>query len=153
MTDETKLYPCVKFLKTHPKAQIPKLATAGSAGMDLRTVERFTLLPGERRLIDTGLRIKIPEGYEGQIRPRSGLAFKKGLTVLNSPGTIDSDYTGPLKVLLYNAGEDEVTFCCPDRIAQIVFARTQTVTCQEVHVEEDLGDTDRGSAGFGSTGV
>ena len=150
MSEDTP--PEVNFFKTHSHAQIPQYATAGAAGMDLCTVERFTIAPGDIKMVDTGLRIKIPEGFEGQVRPRSGLAAKHGITVINSPGTIDSDYTGPLKVLLQNHGTEEVTFACPDRIAQLVIAPVVQVYCFEVRSAENLGETERGQGGFGSTG-
>lgn len=145
--------PAVKFYKTHKAAQIPEYQTPGSAGMDLSTVERFDLIPGERKIIDTGLRIKVPAGYEAQVRPRSGLAAKNGIIVVNSPGTIDSDYTGPLKVILQNIGDDRVTFVCPDRIAQLVFSEVPVVDVVVVATPEELGETERGEKGFGSTGV
>ena len=144
--------PVVRFFKTHPDAQIPEYKTAGAAGMDLCTVERFVLEPGQIKIVDTGLRIKIPEDFEGQVRPRSGLAAKHGITVVNSPGTIDSDYTGALKVILQNHGTKEVTFMCPDRIAQIVISAVIQVNTAEAHSAEELGDTERGQSGFGSTG-
>lgn len=141
----------VKFFKTHEKAQIPKYAKEGDAGMDLCTIERFDLSPGERKLVDTGLRIKIQEGFEGQVRPRSGNALKKGITVLNTPGTIDSGYTGMLGVILQNNGKDTVTFMCPDKIAQLVIAPVVQAEVEEVFSEKDLGETERGKGGFGST--
>ncbi len=143
----------VKFLKTHSHAVIPEYKTADASGMDLCIVERVTLQPGEHKVVDTGLRIKIAEGYEGQVRPRSGLAAKHGVTIVNSPGTIDADYTGPLKVILQNLGKEEVTFCCPERIAQLVIVPVVQVSIKEVTDESELGDTERGQGGFGSTGV
>jgi dUTP pyrophosphatase len=142
----------VLFFKTHTHAQVPKYETLGAAGMDLCTVERFVIKPGERKVIDTGLRIKIPEGFEGQVRPRSGLAATWGITVVNSPGTIDSDYTGPLKVILLNTGDTEVLFACPDRIAQLVIAPVLQADVKLVDSAEELGNTKRGQGGLGSTG-
>lgn len=141
--------PTVKFVKRYPDAQLPQYKTSGSAGMDLCTVERFMLRPGESKLIDTGLSMELPPGYEAQIRPRSGLALKHGITVLNSPGTIDSDYRGPVKVMLINHGPYVRTFMCPDRIAQMVIAKVSAVQAEWV---EELTDTERGEGGFGSTG-
>lgn len=139
----------VRFKKLHNDAQIPEQKTLEAAGMDLCTVERFTLQPGERKLVDTGLAMQLPKGYEAQVRPRSGLAAKHGITVLNSPGTIDSDYRGPVKVILINHGKEEQTFMCPDRIAQMVIAPVSDVLSTEVQV---LDETERGDGGFGSTG-
>lgn len=141
--------PVVIFQKLHPDAQIPKIQTTGAAGMDLSTVERFTIEPGGYHLVDTGLAMQLPTGYEAQIRPRSGLAAKHGITVLNSPGTIDSDYRGPVKVILINHGTEPQMFMCPDRIAQMVIAKVSSPLCVEAAV---LSDTERAAAGFGSTG-
>ena len=152
-SDGFKLMPYVKFFKTHTHAQIPKYQTPGAAGMDLCTVERFVLAPTEIKVVDTGLRIRIPAGFEGQIRPRSGLAAKHGITVVNSPGTIDSDYTGPLMVILQNHGALPVTFACPDRVAQLVICPVERALVLVVETAEELGDTKRGQGGMGSTGV
>lgn len=130
-------------------AQVPEYATPGSAGMDLRSVEAFELQPMERRLARTGLRIAVPEGYEAQIRPRSGLALKHGLSMVNTPGTIDSDYRGELGVILINLGQEVVKISAGDRIAQLVICPVARV---EITVVEDLDDTERGEGGFGSTG-
>lgn len=142
--------PTVKFVKRHPGAQLPQYKTPGAAGMDLCTVERFTIRPGEVKLADTGLSMELPPGYEAQVRPRSGLAIKHGVTVLNSPGTIDADYRGPVKVMLINHGEWEVTFMCPDRIAQMVISKVDNLETEWV---ENLSETERGEGGFGSTGI
>lgn len=140
----------VQFQLAHPEAQLPEYATAGAAGADVRSVEALTLYPGEWRLIQTGLNCLIPYGYELQVRPRSGLAFKKGITVLNSPGTIDCDYRGPLGVLLVNHGEEPFEVNVGDRIAQIVVAPAQ----QALFLSADcINETARGAGGFGSTGV
>ena len=131
--------------------ELPIYATKGSAGMDLRAnlQEDVVIAPGERKLISTGLKISLPEGYEAQIRPRSGLALKKGVTVLNSPGTVDSDYIGDIGVILINHGEESLTISNGDRIAQMVIAKHETVEFEQV---ESLDETERGAGGFGSTG-
>lgn len=131
--------------------ELPIYATKGSAGMDLRAnlQEDVVIAPGERKLISTGLKISLPVGYEAQIRPRSGLALKKGVTVLNSPGTVDSDYIGDIGVILINHGEESFTISNGDRIAQMVIAKHETVEFEQV---ESLDETERGAGGFGSTG-
>lgn len=131
---------------------LPAYATAQSAGMDLRAniPESITLQPLERRLIPTGLHIALPEGYEAQVRPRSGLALKHGITVLNSPGTIDSDYRGELMVLLINLSQDPFTVNDGERIAQLVIARHEQAVLTTVEV---LDKTERGAGGYGHTGV
>lgn len=130
---------------------LPRYMSAGASGMDLAAcvAEPVRLKPGERQLIPTGIRVAIPPGYEGQVRPRSGLAIRQGLTLLNAPGTIDSDYRGEVKVVLINLGNEEVEIRRGDRIAQLVFARVQWAQLQEGRVEE----TPRGGGGFGHTGV
>jgi dUTP pyrophosphatase len=131
---------------------LPKYATELSAGVDLEAAVEapVTLKPGERQLIPTGLSIALPEGYEAQIRPRSGLAFKNGVTVLNSPGTIDADYRGEVKVILANLGQEAFTVERGMRIAQMVIAQYSRVS---FNVVEQLDETARGAGGFGSTGV
>lgn len=131
---------------------LPAYATAQSAGMDLRAniPESITLQPLERRLIPTGLHIALPEGYEAQVRPRSGLALKHGITVLNSPGTIDSDYRGELMVLLINLSQNPFTVNDGERIAQLVIARHEQAVLTAVEV---LDETERGAGGYGHTGV
>lgn len=131
---------------------LPAYATAQSAGMDLRAniPESIILQPLERRLIPTGLYIALPEGYEAQVRPRSGLALKHGITVLNSPGTIDSDYRGELMVLLINLSQDPFTVNDGERIAQLVIARHEQAVLTAVEV---LDETERGAGGYGHTGV
>lgn len=131
---------------------LPAYATAQSAGMDLRAniPESITLQPLERRLIPTGLHIALPEGYEAQVRPRSGLALKHGITVLNSPGTIDSDYRGELMVLLINLSQAPFTVNDGERIAQLVIARHEQAVLTAVEV---LDKTERGAGGYGHTGV
>ena len=133
------------------KHELPKYATKLSAGMDLRAniEEPIVLQPGERRLIPTGIHIGLPQGYEAQVRPRSGLALKHGITCLNSPGTIDADYTGDVGVILINHGQKPFTINDGDRIAQMVIAKYKQVTWVEV---EELQATERGDGGFGHTG-
>ncbi len=131
---------------------LPAYATSQSAGMDLRAnIESpITLHPMERTLVPTGIRIELPEGYEAQVRPRSGLALKHGITVLNTPGTIDSDYRGELKVLLVNLSNDDFVVNAGERVAQMVIAQHETATWEEVEV---LDETERGEGGYGHTGV
>ena len=133
------------------KHELPKYATKMSAGMDLRANidEPIVLQPGERRLIPTGLHIGLPEGYEAQVRPRSGLAYKHGVTVLNSPGTIDADYTGDVGVILINHGQEPFTINDGERIAQMVIAKYKQAAWVEV---DELQATERGAGGFGHTG-
>lgn len=133
----------------HP---LPKYQTALSAGMDLHAnlTEPLVLEPQARMLVPTGLFIELPEGYEAQVRPRSGLALKHGITVLNSPGTIDADYRGEIKVLLINHGQAPFTIQNGERIAQMVIAQHATVQWNETHT---LSNTQRGDGGYGSTGI
>lgn len=132
--------------------QLPAYATPQSAGMDLRAniAEPITLQPMERRIIPTGLHIALPEGYEAQVRPRSGLALKHGITVLNSPGTIDADYRGELGVLLINLSTEPFVIEAGERIAQMVIARHEQ---GEFRLVEELDETERGEGGYGHTGV
>lgn len=131
---------------------LPRYETGGSAGMDLRAhlEAPVTIGPLERTLIPTGLFIELPDGYEAQIRPRSGLAAKRGLTMLNSPGTIDSDYRGEIKCIVVNLSNEHQTIEPGERIAQMVIARYEQIAWTQV---ESLSETDRGASGFGSTGV
>ena len=131
---------------------LPQYSTEQSAGLDLRASlnESITLQPGEHRLIPTGLKIALPEGTEAQVRPRSGLAYKHGITVLNSPGTIDADYRGDVGVILINHGKEPFVVENGERIAQLVIARYVQLQWKPT---EDLSATDRGAGGFGSTGV
>ena len=131
--------------------QLPAYATPQSAGMDLRAnlSEPITLRPLERRLIPTGLHIALPEGYEAQVRPRSGLAIKKGITVLNSPGTIDADYRGEICIILINLSQEEFVVNDGERVAQMVIARHEQAEWVEV---EALDETERGAGGFGHSG-
>jgi len=142
----------VKRLPHARDLPLPSYATPHSSGLDLRAAVEgeVRIKPGERVLIPTGLVIEIPEGYEGQVRPRSGLALKKGLTVLNAPGTIDADYRGEVKVILVNLGNEEVVIQRGERIAQLVIAPVQRVEVVEV---EEVSQTERGEGGFGSTGT
>ena len=132
--------------------QLPAYATPQSAGMDLRAnlEEPVTLRPMERRLIPTGLHIALPEGYEAQVRPRSGLALKHGITVLNTPGTIDADYRGEVGVVLINLSQQDFVVNDGERIAQMVIARHEQ---GELVVVEELDETERGAGGYGHTGV
>ncbi len=134
-----------------PVSALPAYETAGAAGMDLRAnlTETLLLQPGARALVPTGLRLEIPVGFEAQIRPRSGLALKHGVTLVNAPGTIDSDYRGPLGVILINHGDVAFEVKHGERIAQILFA---PVVQARWELSTELGDTDRGTGGFGSTG-
>jgi dUTP pyrophosphatase len=132
-----------------PPLELPRYETEGAAGMDLRADEPFTLAPGERRLVPTGLAFEIPAGHEGQVRARSGLAARHGVALVNAPGTIDSDYRGEVKVILVNLGQAPVAFARGDRIAQLVIA---PVTRVGIELVEELGGTGRGDGGFGSTG-
>ena len=133
------------------KHELPHYATAHAAGLDLKAniSEPIILKPLQRQLVATGLFIELPVGYEAQIRPRSGLAFKNGITVLNSPGTIDADYRGEVKVLLVNLSDIEFVINDGERIAQMVVAKHEQVSWETV---AELGDSDRGAGGFGSTG-
>jgi dUTP pyrophosphatase len=133
-------------------AQLPQYESEGAAGADIRAcIENpITIVPIQRVLVSTGLKIEIPEGYECQVRPRSGLAAKHGITVLNTPGTIDSDYRGEIKIILINLGEEAFTINNGDRIAQLVFAPVVQVAMEE---RAELSETNRGSGGFGSTGL
>lgn len=129
---------------------LPSYATGGSAGLDLRADAAATLQPGDRALVPTGIAIAIPPGFEGQVRPRSGLALRSGLTCLNSPGTIDSDYRGEVGVILVNLGKETAAIARGDRIAQLVVARVERAELAEAPV---LPPTGRGEGGFGHTGI
>ena len=140
----------VKIINTSTN-ELPAYQTAGAAGLDIRAnlEEPIVLAPLQRTLVPTGLFLEIPEGYEVQVRPRSGLAAKHGITVINPPGTIDSDYRGEVKVPIVNLSDESFTIAHGERIAQMIFAKYERVTFQQV---EELSDTQRGTAGFGSTG-
>lgn len=140
----------VKIINTSTN-ELPAYQTTGAAGLDIRAnlEEPIVLAPLQRTLVPTGLFLEIPEGYEVQVRPRSGLAAKHGITVINAPGTIDSDYRGEVKVPIVNLSDESFTIAHGERIAQMIFAKYERVTFQQV---EELSDTQRGTAGFGSTG-
>ena len=142
----------LKISRIHPDVIVPEYESEGAAGMDLRAFldEDVSISPLGRAKIPTGLRIEIPAGYEGQVRPRSGLAYKFGVTVLNSPGTIDSDYRGDLDVILVNLGAETYTVKNGDRIAQLVIAPVIRAAVTQV---SELSSTERGVGGFGSTGI
>jgi dUTP pyrophosphatase len=140
-----------RLSKDHPPL-LPQYMTVGASGMDLfASLEReVTLGPGERKLISTGIAVAIPEGFEGQIRPRSGLAIQKGIGIVNGPGTIDSDYRGEIGVLLINFGKEPFTIRHGERMAQMVISQVFRVTLEEV---DDLPETQRQGGGFGHTGI
>ena len=140
----------LSFKRIRPAAQLPRYAHASDAGMDVQSAESLVIPAKARALVPTGLVANIPPGYEIQVRPRSGLAFKKGVTVINAPGTIDSGYRGEIGVLLVNLGDEDFEIKAGDRIAQLVVA---PVLQPEIVEASDIDETDRGVAGFGSTGV
>lgn len=140
----------VSFKRLVPEAVLPAYAHPGDAGMDLCSVESTVIPPGGRALVHTGLKMALPLGFEAQVRPRSGLALKRGVTVLNTPGTIDEGYRGEIGVILANFGNEDFKVETGDRIAQMVIA---PVTRAEVVEKDELDATDRGEGGFGSTGV
>jgi len=146
----TKMVIPIKIKKLHPDAIMPHYAHDGDAGMDVYSVEDITIMHKKRELISTGLSFEIPKGFEIQIRPKSGLALKHGLTIPNTPGTLDSGYRGELKVILLNTGDEPYEVKKGEKIAQIVLARYEEAEIQEVN---DLSDTQRGDGGFGSTGL
>lgn len=149
MTQELK----VRFqrLPSNPDLPLPARATPQAAGYDIRSAETKVVLdPGEIRLISTGLIMELPEGMECQVRPRSGLALNYGITLPNSPGTIDPDYRGEVKIIIQNLGSEQVTLIRGERVAQLVFSLFQSPEVAEV---EELSNTDRGESGFGSTGT
>lgn len=156
MSSQSQMPP-IRIWAARVDARIPEIQTSGAAGVDLHAAPddgaSVVLAPGDRRLIGTGLHMAIPDGWEMQIRPRSGLAFKHGITVLNTPGTVDSDYRGEIRILLCNFGPHQVVIRPGDRIAQAVFMPVWRPTFITVAAEADLGETDRGSGGFGSTGT
>ena len=139
----------VKIREIGHQPVLPTYQTFGAAGADVCANENGIIEPRQHKVVSTGLSLEIPLGYECQVRPRSGLAAKHGVTVLNTPGTIDSDYRGEVKVILYNSSEDPFPYQKGDRIAQLVFA---PVTQAEFDVVDELTDTERGEGGFGSTG-
>lgn len=139
----------IRIKKLHDDAVVPAYQTEEAAGFDLHSVDDYTLKSGQRALVETGLAMALPRGYELQVRPRSGLAFKHGVTVLNSPGTIDSDYRGEVKVLVVNLGDEEFVIQKGERIAQAVLKAVIQASFDEV---AELDETLRGAGGFGSTG-
>ena len=150
MADPDVVVPVTRT-RENPDLPLPEPATPGSAGMDLRAcvAQPLLLLPGRRALIPTGFCVALPPGYEGQVRPRSGLALRHGLTMLNSPGTIDADYRGEIAVIAVNLGQEPVTISRGDRIAQLVIA---PVARARLVLTEELPPTDRATGGFGHTG-
>jgi len=141
----------IKKVKEFEDLPTPRFMTSGAVGMDIYAAVNDTIIlrPGERKLIPAGICLEIPMGYEAQVRPRSGLAIKHGITLVNTPGTIDWDYRGEIKVILINLGEEDFPIQRGDRIAQIVFNK---VEIPQIEVVEHIDSTDRGSGGFGSTG-
>lgn len=142
----------ISIVKLHPEAIVPQYMSEHAAGMDLCAAldEPVTLRPGDRTIIPTGIAMAIPDGFEGQVRPRSGLAIRQGITMLNSPGTIDADYRGEIGVITINHGSEDVTFHHGDRIAQLVIA---PVVRAGLMLVDQLCETDRGDGGFGHTGI
>jgi dUTP pyrophosphatase len=142
----------VRITRVRPDAQLPKYMSDGAAGMDLAASldADVTIAPGGRALVGSGVAIALPHGYEAQVRPRSGLAFKHGVTVLNAPGTVDEDYRGEIKVLLVNHGDAAFVVRAGERIAQLVIAKVARVRLDEV---PDLDATKRGAGGYGHTGT
>ena len=139
----------VKRLPNGVGLELPRYATEGAAGMDVVSAETVSIAPGARHPVATGLALAIPKGYEIQVRPRSGLALKHGVTVPNTPGTIDSDYRGELKIIMINHGAEPFAIARGDRVAQLVLAPVTQAAWDEV---DELDETDRGEGGFGSTG-
>ena len=140
----------LSFKRINPDAVLPSYAHPGDAGMDLRSVDDAVIPSGGRALVHTGLVVNLPPGYEAQVRPRSGLALKSGVTVLNTPGTIDAGYRGEVGVILANVGAEPFAVRKGDRIAQMVIA---PVTFAEIVETDSIDETDRGAGGFGSTGL
>jgi dUTP pyrophosphatase len=138
----------IKCKKLHDDVKLPKYATIGSSGSDIRSYETTTLEPNERKLISTGLCFEIPKGYEMQVRPRSGLAIKQGITILNTPGTIDSDYRGEIKIIMINHSNETKEIMKGDRIAQLIVQKVE----RAIFVEDDFTETERGEGAFGHTG-
>jgi dUTP pyrophosphatase len=140
----------IKFKKLTKDSIIPEYMSKGSSGADIYADEELIINPGEIKLVSTGFKLSIPEGFEGQVRPRSGLALKHGITVLNAPGTIDSDYRGEVKVILINLGKENFKINKGDRIAQLIIAE---VVRANFTITEELEDTIRSDGGFGHTGI
>ena len=140
----------LKIKKLNSDAILPSYAHKGDAGMDLFSIKDYILKPGERVFIETGLAFEIEEGYEIQIRPRSGLALKYGLSIVNSPGTVDSGYRGPINIILINHGQETFTVNKGDKVAQAVLNKIEKAEIEEV---SELSESQRGDGGFGSTGI
>lgn len=140
----------VRVKKIHKDAKIPSYAHLGDSGMDLYSVEGATIEPGERKMVGTGLRISVPKGFEAQIRPKSGLAANFGVTVLNTPGTIDSSYRGEIRIIVVNLGKEAYKVEKGKKIAQMVIAKVEEA---EVEETDELDETTRNNGGFGSTGL
>lgn len=140
----------VKISKAKDNAIIPKYAKPNDAGVDLCSTEEYTLKPGERKLISTGLKISLPKGYEAQVRPRSGLALKNGISIVNTPGTVDADYRGEIGVIAINLGQEAFKIEPGMRIAQMIFNKVEHATFEEV---KELDATERGEGGFGHSGT
>ncbi len=139
----------VKIKKIKDNAIIPKYAHEGDAGVDLYSTEEYILKPGERVLVSTGIKIAIPRGYEAQVRPKSGLAVKHGISIVNTPGTIDADYRGEIGIITINLGQEEFKIEKGKKIAQMIFNKVEEAEFEET---EELEETTRGQGGFGSTG-
>ena len=143
----------VKILQLDKELSLPKYETDGSAGMDLYSTKNTWIIPGQISIISTGIAISLPKGYEAQIRPRSGLAAKHGITVVNAPGTIDSDYRGEIRIILTNLSRQQHQVLRGNRIAQMVINRVEQINWLPVETGLDLEQSERGSGGFGSTGL
>jgi len=140
----------VRITRIKENAVIPSYAKPGDAGVDLCSTEEYLLKPGERQLISTGIKIAVPDGYEAQVRPRSGLAIKNGISVVNTPGTIDSGYRGEIGVIIINLGQEDFKVTPGMRVAQMIINKVEHVTFEEV---KELDDTERGEGGFGHSGT
>ncbi len=143
----------IKFKKLHDIATIPHFATDDAAGMDLRAIENMTLMRGEHALVKTGIAVEIPHGFVGLVCPRSGLALNRGVTVLNAPGIIDSDYRGDVGVILINHNSDVYNITAGDRIAQLLIMPVCNAANSSISIVDELSDTTRSAGGFGSTGI
>jgi dUTP pyrophosphatase len=142
--------PTLKFVKTNANAKLPEYKHLGDSGMDVTSVQNIKISPNKRALIKTGLKVEIPDGFEIQVRPRSGLALNNGITVLNSPGTIDSRFRGEIGVILINSSDEEFSIQVGDRIAQLVICPVIRMDIEEV---SEISNSTRGEGGFGSTGI
>ncbi len=139
----------IKVLKIKENAKVPQIAHEGDAGFDVHSTERYVLKPGERAAISSGIKLEIPFGYECQVRPRSGLALKHGISVINTPGTIDATYRGEVNIILINHGNEDYIVNEGDKVAQLIFKKLEEVNLKEV---KEINQTKRGEGGFGSTG-